>query len=379
MEEQFEKVEIFDTPEQLAASMQADAQNATTEEAPQQESQPVPEQPVPEQPPVEAQPEVDTQTQEQEYQQEPQVEQQQETTAPQENVEQPQYSQDQIEDAVLEYMSERLGRDIIDFDDLVTPQEQRPLDERVAAIAEFVEKTGRNPEDWFRYQSLNPSDMDDLTAVRVDMASKYPNLSTQEVNLLIKNNYKFDAEKDGEEQVQLSQLQLKIDAENARKNISDIREQYAAPEIQQEQPQSFINDEWVGQMSNEVDQLTGLEFDLGNDKTFTFGLDDTYKSTLKDKNTKLDEFFLDFVDQNGNWDFDALSSHRAVVDNIDQIVSAAYRQGVGDGQKGLVEKAANVTTASPQQGTNSTQNQSPLAQQVKDIMRSNSTKMTFNI
>ena len=378
MEEQFEKVEIFDTPEQLAASMQADAQNATTEEAPQQESQPVPEQPVPEQPPVEAQPEVDTQTQEQEYQQEPQVEQQ-ETIAPQENVEQPQYSQDQIEDAVLEYMSERLGRDIIDFDDLVTPQEQSPLDERVAAIAEFVEKTGRNPEDWFRYQSLNPSDMDDLTAVRVDMASKYPNLSTQEVNLLIKNNYKFDAEKDGEEQVQLSQLQLKIDAENARKNISDIREQYAAPEIQQEQPQSFINDQWVGQMSNEVDQLTGLEFDLGNDKTFTFGLDDTYKSTLKDKNTKLDEFFLDFVDQNGNWDFDALSSHRAVVDNIDQIVSAAYRQGVGDGQKGLVEKAANVTTASPQQGTNSTQNQSPLAQQVKDIMRSNSTKMTFNI
>jgi hypothetical protein len=379
MEEQFEKVEIFDTPEQLAASMQADAQNATTEEAPQQESQPVSEEPIQEQPPVEAQPEIDAQPEQQEHQQEPQVEQQQETTAPQENVEQPQYSQGQIEDAVLEYMSERLGRDIIDFDDLVTPQEQRPLDERVAAIAEFVEKTGRNPEDWFRYQSLNPSDMDDLTAVRVDMASKYPNLSAQEVNLLIKNNYKFDAEKDGEEQVQLSQLQLKIDAENARKNISEIREKYAAPEIKQDQPQSFINDEWVGRMSKEVDQLTGLEFDLGNDKTFTFGLDDAYRSTLKDKNAKLDEFFLDFVDQNGNWDFDALSSHRAVVDNIDQIVSAAYRQGVGDGQKGLVEKAANVSTASPQQGTNSTQTESPLAQQVKDIMRSNSTKMTFNI
>ena len=152
MEEQFEKVEIFDTPEQLAASMQADAQTTTTEEAPQQESQPVSEEPIQEQPPVETQPEVDT---------------------------------------VLEYMSERLGRDIIDFNDLVTPQEQKPLDERVAAIAEFVEKTGRNPEDWFRYQSLNPSDMDDLTAVRVDMASKYPNLSTQEVNLLIKNNYNF--------------------------------------------------------------------------------------------------------------------------------------------------------------------------------------------
>ena len=122
-----------------------------------------------------------------------------------------------------------------------------------------------------------------------------------------------------------------------------------------------------------------MEFDLGNEKTFTFGLDDTYRSDLKDKNAKLDEFFLDFVDQGGNWDFDALSSHRAVVDNIDKIVSAAYKQGVGDGQKGLVEKAANVSTASPQQGTNSTQTESPLAQQVKDIMRNNSSKMTFNI
>ena len=56
MEEQFEKVEIFDTPEQLAASMQADAQT-TTEEAPQQESQPVSE-PIQEQPPVDTQPEV---------------------------------------------------------------------------------------------------------------------------------------------------------------------------------------------------------------------------------------------------------------------------------------------------------------------------------
>jgi len=376
--EQFEKVEIFDTPEQLAASMQADAQTTTTEEAPQQESQPVSEQPVQEQPPVEAQPE--QQEVQPEVQPEPQVEQQQETTVQPERVEQPQYSQDQIEGAVLEYMSERLGRDITSMDDLVnTPQEQSPLDGRVAAIAEFVEKTGRNPEDWFRYQSLNPSEMDDFTAVKVDMASKYPNLSAQEVNLLIRNNYKFDAEKDGEEQVQLSKLQLKIDAETARKNISEIREKYAAPEIQQEQPQSFINDQWVSQMSKEVDQLTGLEFDLGNDKVFTFGLDETYRSDLKDKNAKLDEFFLDFVDQSGNWDFDALSSHRAVVDNIDKIVSAAYRQGVGDGQKGLVEKAANVSTASPQQGTNSTQTQSPLAQQVKDIMNQNSTKMTFKI
>ena len=373
-EKQFEKMEIFDTPEQLAASIQADAQTTTTEEAPQQESQPVSEPDTQEQPLQETQPGIETQTEEQ-----PQVEQQ-ETIAPQETVEQPQYSDNQIEEAVFSYMSEKLGRNVTSMDDFTNaPQEQAPLDERIAAIANFVETTGRTPQDWFKYQSLNPSEMGDLTAVKVDMASKYPNLSNDEVNLLIKNNYKTDVETHGEEQVQLSQLQLKIDAEGARKNISEIREKYSAPEVQQAQQQSFITDDWINEMSSEVDQLTGLEFNLGNDKSFTFGLDDKYKSELKDKNTRLEEYFDPFVRKDGSWDFDALSSHRAVVDNIDQIVSAAYKQGMGDGQRGLVDKAANVSTASPGQGTTSDQSNNPLAQQVKDIMRNNSSKMTFNI
>ena len=48
-------------------------------------------------------------------------------------------------------------------------------------IAQFVEETGRSPQDWFAYQSLNPSEMDDVTAVRVQMASEYPNLAPEEV------------------------------------------------------------------------------------------------------------------------------------------------------------------------------------------------------
>jgi hypothetical protein len=363
-----EKMEIMDSPEQLAASLQQDATpTPTTQEAPQQESQPVEQVTTPEVTPEPTQqaPTAPPPTQE--------------TTAQPETVEQTQYSDDQIETAVLEYMSERLGTDINSFDDFYgDEQEQSHLDERVAAIAEFVETTGRSPQDWFKYQSLNPSEMDDLTAVKVDMASKYPNLSSEEVNLLVKNQYKFNTETHGDEQVQLSQLQLKIDAENARKNISEIREKYKAPNVQP-QADSFITEDWINEMTGEVNDLTGLQFDLGNDKTFTFTIDDNYKSELIDKNTRLEEYFDPFVRQDGTWDFDALSSHRAVVDNIDQIVSAAYRQGVGDGQKGLVEKAANVSTASPQQGTNSTPSANPLAEQVKQIMSQNSSKMTFKL
>ena len=130
-------------------------------------------------------------------------------------------------------------------------------------------------------------------------------------------------------------------------------------------------------MSKEVDALEGLEFDLGNDKSFTFGLDENYKNQLKENNSQIESFFDSFVNEDGSWDFDALSSTMAVRDNVDKIVSSAYTQGLSDGQRGIVNKAANISTQSPQLGQQP--QGSALADQVKQIMRSNNSKMTFNI
>ena len=131
-------------------------------------------------------------------------------------------------------------------------------------------------------------------------------------------------------------------------------------------------------MSQNVDALTGLEFDLGGDKTFTFGLDDAYKSQLKQKNAQLENYFDTYVREDGSWDYDTLSSHRAVVDNVDKIISSAYRQGMSDGQRGVVNNAANVKTVAPNDAGG--QNQAnPLTDQVRDILRGNNSKVTFNI
>ena len=130
-------------------------------------------------------------------------------------------------------------------------------------------------------------------------------------------------------------------------------------------------------MSKEVDALTGLEFDLGGEKTFEFGLDDNYKSQLKTKNARLDEFFDSYVGDNGAWDYDKLSSHMALLDNIDKIVQSVYTQGLGDGQKNIVNTAANISTQTPQQGGQNNQ-MSPLADQVRQLI-SNNNKMSFNI
>lgn len=289
--------------------------------------------------------------------------------------EQPSFSQQDIDLAVTQYLSEKLGREIQSFDELSTPS----IDERVLAIAKFVEETGRQPEDWFRYQSLDTNGMDDLTAVRVQMATEYPNLSYDEINTLLSSKYKVDPDRYNDDDVRLSTLQLKIDGQKAKQSIENIRSSYKAPEVQQaNQEQNFesvIDENWIANMSREVDAMNGIEFEISNDKTFTFQLDNNYKNQLKASNANLENYFDSYINNDGSWNYDLLSSHRAVVDNIDTIVKTAYQQGLGDGQKGIVERAANVSTQSPtQQSVQS--DTDPVVEQLKSIMGQNN-KMTF--
>jgi len=129
----------------------------------------------------------------------------------------PSYNESDIEGAVMSFLSEKLGREINSIEDLSPVVEpSTPLDERVEAIAKFVQETGRSPQDWFTYQSLNPSEMDDMMAVRVNMATEYKDLNGQEIDLLLKSKYKLDNTLFTDDEIKLSQLQLKIDAAQAR-------------------------------------------------------------------------------------------------------------------------------------------------------------------
>ena len=287
------------------------------------------------------------------------------------------YSEEQLQSAVFEYLSEMTGEEITSLDDLYEEEETNAVDERVEAIARFVEETGRTPEDWFRFQSLNPEGMDDMTAIRIQMSNEYPNLSLDELNLLVNSKYKVDSDLYSEEEVNLAKLQMKMDGDKARQSIEDIRQGYAAPEYESEAIESVIDEQWIADMAQEVDTLEGLEFDLGDNNLLEFNLDDNYRNQLKDKQARLDEFFDPYVREDGSWDYDLLSSHMAVIDNIDRIVKSAYTRGLGDGQRTLVDTASNVSTDTVPTG-NQNQQDNPLANQVKQLLRQRG-GVTFNI
>ena len=129
-------------------------------------------------------------------------------------------------------------------------------------------------------------------------------------------------------------------------------------------------------MSSEVDTLEGLEFDLGDGNSFTFRINDNYKNELKDINANLDTYFDDYIRDDGSWDFDMLSSHRAVIDNIDSIVAEAYKQGLSNGQKNIVNRAANVQAQIPNE---TGQQANSLADQLRNILGGQSNKLTFKV
>ena len=290
------------------------------------------------------------------------------------------YDENDVYDFVNGYLSERLGVTIEDIKS--RPNTPVEIDERLQPILDFMQNTGRSPEDWFRYQTLNPSEMDDLTVVKMQMMTDYPELSQEDVSMLISNKYKLDADLYDENEVKMATLQLKIDAGKSRKDIQSIRESYLLPaetakEQVSQEPESIIDEQWIQTMVMDVDSLDAIDFDLPGGKVFSYGLNDRYRENLKTKNAKLDEYFDDYVDNQGRWDFEKLSMHRTVVDNIDEIVKAVYQQGMSDGQRKVVENTANIQAKTPELGN--VDGRDKVAEQLRNIMGRNDDMMRFNL
>lgn len=277
------------------------------------------------------------------------------------------------DDIVAQYLSETLGVRLDSIDTLkgmLTPQEAE-IDERIKVIADFVENTGRSPEDWFKYQSINPSEMDDMTAVKMSMINEYSDLSGEEIDMLVGSKYKLDEDMYTDDEIKLSKLQLKIDANKSRTQIEELRSSYTLPvDNNDSTATSPIDEQWISSMTQETEALEALSFDLPGGE-FNFGITDDYKNQLINKNSNLESFFDQYVSNEGQWDYDKFNTHQALVDNIDAIAKSLYQQGLSDGQRKIVEQAANVSTQSP--GVAQAAPQDDLAKQIIDALGTDKT------
>ena len=99
---------------------------------------------------------------------------------------------EEVNQFVNSYLQEQVGLDLESI--LARLEQPATIDERLEPILKFVQETGRDPQDWFLYQSLNPSEMDDLSVVKLQMQNDFPDLSRDEVEMLVSAKYKTDSE-----------------------------------------------------------------------------------------------------------------------------------------------------------------------------------------
>lgn len=278
------------------------------------------------------------------------------------NVDESQVSQQQEgeeisdDEVVLQYLSEKLGRDLTSFDDLntTTSTETESNDfasDQLRVINEYVKNTGRTVQDYLNTQTVDLSNVSDDAVLKEYLRLDNPNLTEAELNDYMATTYKMDKEEYNERQMNAGKVQLMKDAKAARDYFNEVKEEYAMPtESENSSISQEDREEWISTMSAEVDDLDGISFAMNDQgEEFVYQLDDDARNEIKGYNSDLESFFDQYVDQSGNWDFDKLNTDMYILNNIDKIVRGVANQYRSKGTESVINEIKNPSFAQDKQ------------------------------
>jgi len=261
-------------------------------------------------------------------------------------------SDDQV---VLNYLSEKLGRDIESFDDFDnTSAETKSNDfasEQLQVINDYVRDTGRSVQDYLNTQTVDLSNVSDDAVIKEYLQLENPTLTEAELSDYIAATYKTDAEEYSARDTNAGKVQLTKDARAARDYFNQIKEDYAMPT---EAGDPGVSDadrgEWLSTMENEVNDLEGLSFSMNDQgEEFTYNLDDEARQEIMGYNSDLENFFDKYVNESGDWNFDALNTDMYIMNNIDKIVRGVANQYRSKGTENVINEIKNPSFAQDKQ------------------------------
>jgi hypothetical protein len=259
------------------------------------------------------------------------------------------------DEIVLNYLSEKLGRDIDSFDDFNnTSAETESNDfasEQLQVINEYVKNTGRTVQDYLNTQTVDLSNVSDDAVMKEYLKLENPSLTEAELNDYIAATYKTDSEEYSSRDTNAGKVQLTKDARAARDYFNQVKEDYAMPTQAEDSGMSDADrGEWLATMENEVNDLEGLSFSMNDQgEEFTYNLDDEARQEIKSYNSDLENFFDKYVNEGGDWNFDALNTDMYILNNIDKIVRGVANQYRSKGTENVINEIKNPSFAQDRQ------------------------------
>lgn len=195
----------------------------------------------------------------------------------------------------------------------------------VKEINEFIKKGEGDINDYIKYKQTDFENMEGLDLVRMQTKEEYPNLTKEQIDNYINDHYALDEDEYSEREVSVGKTRLAMDAEKARKQYlnrkqelqAKIDEPYQPPQQEQQGP----SEEEVQKFNQQVDQTfkDSLAFNEGD---FKYHVKDEVAQKIP-KN--LGEMFL--KEDGKSFDFAKFNKARVFANNPEKFVQAAIEHG----------------------------------------------------
>jgi len=196
----------------------------------------------------------------------------------------------------------------------------------VKEINEFIKKGEGDINDYIKYKQTDFENMEGLELVRMQTKEEYPNLTKEQIDSYINDHYALNEEEYSEREVNVGKTRLAMDAEKARKQYlnrkqelqAKIDEPYQPPQQQEQQGPS---EEEVQQFNQQVDKTfkDSLAFQEGG---FKYHVKDEVAQKIP-KN--LGEMFM--KEDGKSFDFTKFNKARVFANDPEKFVQAAIEHG----------------------------------------------------
>jgi len=196
----------------------------------------------------------------------------------------------------------------------------------VKEINEFIKKGEGDINDYIKYKQTDFENMDGLELVRMQKKEEYPNLTKEQIDSYINDHYALDEDEYSEREMNVGKTRLAMDAEKARKQYlnrkqelqAKIDEPYQPPQQQEQQGPS---EEEVQQFNQQVEKTfkDSLAFQEGD---FKYHVKDEVAQKIP-KN--LGEMFM--KEDGKSFDFTKFNKARVFANDPEKFVQAAIEHG----------------------------------------------------
>ena len=231
------------------------------------------------------------------------------------------------DESVLQYLNEKLGREVTSFEELSQVKVENPLDSDpyLKNLYEWRQKTGRPIEDWYKYQK-DYSSLSDVEAARELLQYEYPTFTPDEIELELER-FRPD-ELDDDREAALKNLELKKLATRGRDVLSKLKSELGEPtgnlnpEIQEDlNLAKAVKETYAKEQQERKDYSENIKLSSSKTENFEIKLNDdlaiNFKIPEEGKRElpTLIETMPHWRNEDGSW------NHQAVVNDAIKIIS----------------------------------------------------------